>query len=81
MQAAERLVFGTVDLPDTELAPRLLDRYVDAGGRAVDVANVYRDGESSRAVGRWLRQAARAPAGHLRQGLPSAVLPSPPRGG
>jgi aryl-alcohol dehydrogenase-like predicted oxidoreductase len=56
MQAAERLVFGTVDLPDTELAARLLDRYVDAGGRAVDVANVYGDGESSRAVGRWLRR-------------------------
>jgi aryl-alcohol dehydrogenase-like predicted oxidoreductase len=56
MQAAERLVFGTVDLPDTELAGRLLDRYVAAGGRAVDVANVYGDGESSRAVGRWLRR-------------------------
>jgi aryl-alcohol dehydrogenase-like predicted oxidoreductase len=50
-----RIVFGTVDLPDTDVAPRLLDRYVAAGGRAIDVANVYRDGESSRAVGRWLR--------------------------
>jgi aryl-alcohol dehydrogenase-like predicted oxidoreductase len=50
-----RIVFGTLDLPDTELAPRLLDRYVAAGGCALDVANVYRDGESSRAVGRWLR--------------------------
>jgi len=49
-----RLVFGSVDLPDTEIAPRLLDRYAAAGGRALDVANVYRDGESSRAVGRWL---------------------------
>jgi aryl-alcohol dehydrogenase-like predicted oxidoreductase len=57
MQADDvRVVFGTVDLPDTEVAPRLLDRYVAAGGRAVDVANVYRDGESSRAVGRWLRR-------------------------
>ncbi|HWI73984.1 MAG TPA: aldo/keto reductase, partial [Baekduia sp.] len=45
----------TVDLPDTDLAPRLLDRYAAAGGRALDVANVYRDGESARAVGRWLR--------------------------
>ena len=26
-----------------------------SGGKALDVANVYRDGESSRAVGRWLR--------------------------
>jgi aryl-alcohol dehydrogenase-like predicted oxidoreductase len=49
-----RLVFGTFDLPDTALAPRLLDRYLEAGGRALDVANVYRDGEASRAVGRWL---------------------------
>jgi aryl-alcohol dehydrogenase-like predicted oxidoreductase len=49
-----RMVFGTLDLPDTRLAPALLDRYADAGGRALDVANVYRDGEASRAVGRWL---------------------------
>jgi len=46
-----RLVFGTYDVPD----PRLLDRFLAAGGHAVDVANVYRDGESSRAVARWLR--------------------------
>ncbi len=49
-----RVVFGTFALPDTGLAPALLDRYVDAGGRALDVANVYRDGEAARAVGRWL---------------------------
>ena len=49
-----RLVFGTLDLADTDLAPRLLERYVEAGGRVLDVANVYRDGEASRAVGRWL---------------------------
>jgi aryl-alcohol dehydrogenase-like predicted oxidoreductase len=56
-----RIVFGTVDLPDDDVAPRLLDRYVDAGGRAIDVANVYRDGESSRAVGKWLRSRAGDP--------------------
>ena len=50
-----RLVFGTLDLPDTSLAPRILDRFYAAGGRALDVANVYRDGESAQAVGRWLR--------------------------
>ena len=50
-----RLVFGTLDLPDTSLAPRLLDRFYAAGGRALDVANVYRDGESAQAVGGWLR--------------------------
>jgi aryl-alcohol dehydrogenase-like predicted oxidoreductase len=49
-----RLVFGTFGLPDTSLAPRLLDRYYAGGGRALDVANVYRDGEAEQAVGRWL---------------------------
>ena len=49
-----RLVLGTVDLPDTPLAPRLLDRFFAGGGRALDVANVYRDGEASTAVGKWL---------------------------
>jgi len=54
---ATRLVFGTYDLPDTPLVPRLLDRFVAGGGRALDVANVYRDGESARATGRWLQRA------------------------
>jgi aryl-alcohol dehydrogenase-like predicted oxidoreductase len=50
-----RLVFGTLDLPDTSLAGRVLDRFHAGGGRALDVANVYRDGEAAQAVGRWLR--------------------------
>ncbi len=60
MQEAEsearrsRFVYGTVDLPDTAIAPKLLDRFYGAGGRALDVANVYRDGESAQAVGKWL---------------------------
>ena len=57
----ERVVLGTVDLPDTTLAPRLLDHFVAGGGRALDVANVYRDGEAATAVGRWL--ASRGPDG------------------
>jgi aryl-alcohol dehydrogenase-like predicted oxidoreductase len=57
-----RLVFGTLDLPDTALAPRILDRFYAAGGRALDVANVYRDGESEQAVGKWL-QARNLPDG------------------
>ena len=57
-----RLVFGTLDLPDTPLAPRILDRFYAAGGRALDVANVYRDGEAAQAVGGWLR-ARRSPEG------------------
>jgi aryl-alcohol dehydrogenase-like predicted oxidoreductase len=52
-----RLVFGTLDLPDGAVAARLLDRYVDAGGGALDVANVYQDGAASRTVGRWLARA------------------------
>jgi len=49
-----RLIFGTLDLPDGDGGARLLDRYVDAGGRVLDVANVYQDGAASRTVGRWL---------------------------
>jgi aryl-alcohol dehydrogenase-like predicted oxidoreductase len=51
----ERIVLGTLDLPDTDVAPRVLDRYYAGGGRALDVANVYRDGEAARAAGKWLR--------------------------
>jgi aryl-alcohol dehydrogenase-like predicted oxidoreductase len=50
-----RLVLGTFDLPDTAPAGRVLDRFNAGGGRALDVANVYRDGEAAQAVGRWLR--------------------------
>ena len=56
MRGPARLVFGTLDLADSALAPRLLDRFRAGDGRALDVANVYRDGESARAVGRWLRE-------------------------
>jgi aryl-alcohol dehydrogenase-like predicted oxidoreductase len=56
-----RLVFGTLHLPDGAVASRLLDRYVAAGGDALDVANVYQDGDASRTVGRWLGNGA--PAG------------------
>jgi len=51
-----RIVFGTLDLPDGEIAYRLLDRFHDAGGRALDLANVYRGGESQVVVGEWLRR-------------------------
>jgi aryl-alcohol dehydrogenase-like predicted oxidoreductase len=57
----ERVVLGTVDLPDSPLAPRLLDHFHAGGGRALDVANVYRDGEAATAVGKWL--AGRSPDG------------------
>jgi len=32
----------------------LLDQFYDAGGRSLDTANVYADGESALAVGKWL---------------------------
>jgi aryl-alcohol dehydrogenase-like predicted oxidoreductase len=54
-----RIVFGTLDLPAGDRGARLLDRYVDAGGSALDVANVYQDGEASREVGRWLARGPR----------------------
>jgi aryl-alcohol dehydrogenase-like predicted oxidoreductase len=49
-----RLAFGTVDLPNTSVASRVLDCFYAGGGRALDVANVYRDGEAAQAVGSWL---------------------------
>jgi aryl-alcohol dehydrogenase-like predicted oxidoreductase len=50
-----RLVLGTADLRDEPLTSRLLDQFYDAGGRAIDVANVYGDGESEQGVRKWLR--------------------------
>ena len=72
-----RLVLGTLDLPDTPPSGRVLDRFRDGGGEALDVANVYRDGESAQAVGRWLR-ARGSGRGHraLRERLPPAVVPA-----
>jgi aryl-alcohol dehydrogenase-like predicted oxidoreductase len=49
-----RLVFGSADLRDDDVTPTLLDRYYEAGGRKLDLANVYGDGESEKAIGRWL---------------------------
>jgi aryl-alcohol dehydrogenase-like predicted oxidoreductase len=50
-----RLVLGSADLKDDAVTPGLLGRFYGAGGRALDVANVYADGESQRAIGKWLR--------------------------
>jgi aryl-alcohol dehydrogenase-like predicted oxidoreductase len=49
-----RLVLGSADLRDDSATAPLLDRFHEAGGRFLDVANVYADGESSRAVGAWI---------------------------
>jgi len=55
-----RIVLGTFALADNEVSPALLDRYYAAGGRALDLANGYLDGEAARAAGSWLRQRGRA---------------------
>ena len=49
-----RIVFGTLALPDAPLGFELLDRFREAGGRALDLANVYREGASQKIVGAWL---------------------------
>jgi aryl-alcohol dehydrogenase-like predicted oxidoreductase len=49
-----RLVFGSADLRDDGITEQLLDQFYEAGGRSLDVANVYAAGESARAVGAWL---------------------------
>src|SRR5438552_16774258 len=49
-----RLVLGSADLRDDAVTEPLLDRFYEPGGRSLDVANVYADGESARAIGAWL---------------------------
>jgi aryl-alcohol dehydrogenase-like predicted oxidoreductase len=49
-----RLLFGSADLRDDDVTPTLLDRYHEWGGRKLDLANVYGDGESEKAIGKWL---------------------------
>jgi aryl-alcohol dehydrogenase-like predicted oxidoreductase len=50
-----RLVLGTAGFGDDSSTLRLLDRFHAAGGRAIDLANVYGEGDAMRGVGRWLR--------------------------
>ena len=49
-----RLLFGSADLRDYSVTPTLLDRYYESGGLRLDLANVYGDGESEKAIGKWL---------------------------
>lgn len=51
------LCLGTMTFGDEtpeEDAHGILDRYVEAGGTLLDLADVYAAGESERIVGRWL---------------------------
>jgi aryl-alcohol dehydrogenase-like predicted oxidoreductase len=48
------MTFGA-ETPEPD-AFRLLDRYLEAGGNLLDLADVYADGESERIVGRWLAE-------------------------
>ena len=54
MSNRDRLVLGSGLLREDALTPRLLERFHDGGGRALDLANAYGDGEAERAIGRWL---------------------------
>ncbi len=49
-----RLLLGSADLRDDDVTPTLLDRYLESGGRRLDLANVYGDGDSETAIGKWL---------------------------
>lgn len=54
-----RLAFGCMLLGDrtpAEEAPRLLDRFLQAGGTLLDTADVYGDGTSERVLALWLAQ-------------------------
>jgi len=55
MSKIDQIVLGTADLRDEPGTGRLLDRFHAGGGRSIDLANVYADGEAQRAVGDWLR--------------------------
>jgi aryl-alcohol dehydrogenase-like predicted oxidoreductase len=54
-----RIVFGGTEFRDDESSHALLDLFVERGGRALDLANVYTDGESEQVAGRWLARADR----------------------
>ncbi len=59
-----------------------LDRFTGAGGRLVDTAHSYADGESERVLGRWMRTRGRDRIAvidkicHPRDGLPDARPPT-----
>jgi aryl-alcohol dehydrogenase-like predicted oxidoreductase len=75
MTRRDRLVLGTADLRDDAAAAALLDRFAEAGGTAIDLANVYADGESERGVGRWLRRTAAAPTLYVKGCHPPYCVP------
>jgi aryl-alcohol dehydrogenase-like predicted oxidoreductase len=61
MTGRQRLVLGTADLRDDAASAAVLDRFVEGGGTAIDLANVYADGDAERGVGRWLRRTGATP--------------------
>lgn len=76
-----RLGLGTLGFstgrPDAAFA--LLDTFVELGGRLVDTAAVYGDGESERVIGAWLRarpEAARVVAVLTKGAHPDAAMRS-----
>lgn len=75
MTRRDRLVLGTADLRDDAVAAALLDRFAEAGGTALDLANVYADGDPERAVGRWLRRTGAAPTLYVKGCHPPYCTP------
>ena len=68
MTLGSRLVLGSADLRDDAITAPLLDRFHEAGGRSLDLANVYADGESAPAIGAGSRHEASCRDGALRKG-------------
>jgi len=60
MADVARIVLGGTEFRDDEPSHALLDLFVERGGRALDLANVYTDGKSEHVVGRWLAREDRA---------------------
>ena len=71
----DQIVLGTADLRGRRRDARLLDRFHAAGGRAIDLANVYGGGGGTAGGRQWLRRERRRRSDRaLCEGLSSAVL-------
>lgn len=77
------LGLGEATTADQAFADALLDAFVAAGGTAVDTAAMYRDGESERALGDWLRRRPEqrdllvlTKGAYWRAGSPSRLTPA-----
>jgi len=53
--AAKIILGGRFGEEPSQLSWQRLDRFVEAGGRAVDTAHSYADGRSEQVIGEWMR--------------------------